>query len=66
MTTLSQINSPKILKKINQDIKKMTFNQIDEIIEKEGQDLRRKFFYLDHTAEVLENYRRIKENEIFN
>lgn len=27
--------------------------------------MRKKFFYLDHTAEVLENYRRIKENEIF-
>lgn len=26
----------------------------------------RKFFYLDHTAEVLENYRRIQENEIYN
>lgn len=25
----------------------------------------KKFFALDHTAEVLENYRRLKENEIF-
>jgi hypothetical protein len=28
--------------------------------------LRQKFFVLDHTAEVLENYRRIQENELFN
>lgn len=27
--------------------------------------MRKKYFYLDHTAEVLENYRRLKENEIF-
>ena len=27
--------------------------------------MRNKFFALDHTAEVLENYRRLKENEIF-
>jgi hypothetical protein len=27
--------------------------------------MRNKFFYLDHTAEVLENYRRIQENQIF-
>lgn len=39
---------------------------VDHIWNTEGQDLRQKFFYLDHTAEVLENYRRIKENEIFN
>lgn len=24
-----------------------------------------KFYYLDHTAEVLENYRKIQENKIF-
>ena len=27
--------------------------------------MRNKFFYLDHTAEVLENYRRFQENTIF-
>mmetsp|Transcript_7117 Transcript_7117/g.11272 ORF Transcript_7117/g.11272 Transcript_7117/m.11272 type:complete len:80 (-) Transcript_7117:931-1170(-) len=27
--------------------------------------MQKKFFYLDHTAEVLENYRRIEENKIF-
>ena len=27
--------------------------------------MRKKFFYLDHTAEVLENYRRMEENQIF-
>ena len=27
--------------------------------------MRKKFFYLDHTAEVLENYRRLQENQIF-
>ena len=38
---------------------------IDDIEESERDDLGRKFFYLDHTAEVLENYRRIEENNIF-
>lgn len=27
--------------------------------------MREKFFYLDHTAEILENYRRLQENKIF-
>ena len=38
---------------------------VDDIWVKEGGDLMKKFFVLDHTAEVLENYRRIKENDIF-
>jgi hypothetical protein len=38
---------------------------VQDIWNKEGGSLRDKFFLLDHTAEVLENYRRIQENEIF-
>ena len=36
-----------------------------DIQQTEYSDLRNKFFFLDHTAEVLENYRRIQENQIF-
>jgi len=39
---------------------------VQDIWDKEGGSLRNKYFLLDHTAEVLENYRRIQENEIFN
>ena len=39
---------------------------VHDIERTEKGDLGRKFFYLDHTAEVLENYRRIQENEIYN
>ena len=38
---------------------------MEDIHRSEFTDMSKKFFYLDHTAEVLENYRRIQENEIF-
>jgi len=38
---------------------------VTDIEREEMGNLSKKFFLLDHTAEVLENYRRIKENEIF-
>ncbi len=50
---------------MNLELNRQATGAIDNIWNTEGQDLRKKFFYLDHTAEVLENYRRVKENEIF-
>lgn len=38
---------------------------VQDIQDTEWYDMSKKFFYLDHTAEVLENYRRLHENEIF-
>jgi hypothetical protein len=38
---------------------------VTDIENSERDSLGRKFFALDHTAEVLENYRKIKENEIY-
>jgi hypothetical protein len=49
----------------NRAIRKTAVGQIHDIELGERDDLGRKFFALDHTAEVLENYRKIKENELF-
>lgn len=38
---------------------------MQDIRDTEWYDMSKKFFYLDHTAEVLENYRRLHENQIF-
>ena len=61
----SPMNNPKVLKAVNQHLKGRVSDSIQDIWDKEGGSLRNKFFMLDHTAEVLENYRRIQENELF-
>ena len=38
---------------------------MDSVYDNDIDRLSEKFFYLDHTAEVLENYRKIQENVIF-
>ena len=50
---------------INKTAKKQALQGIDSVAENDRGHLHEKFYYLDHTAEVLENYRRIQENEIF-
>jgi hypothetical protein len=62
----SNIADPKIMKLTNQALQSQATHVVQDIWEKEGGSLRNKYFILDHTAEVLENYRRIQENEIFN
>jgi hypothetical protein len=64
LMTGQQVN-PKAMKRVNRVVAKQAGGAVDDIWNKEGGSLRDKFFLLDHTAEVLENYRRIKENEIF-
>ena len=64
MSTSPMINA-KVLKNANNELQKQASGAVKDIWDKEGGSLRNKFFLLDHTAEVLENYRRIKENEIF-
>ena len=49
----------------NRELKYELSQDLHDIEFEERDDLGRKFFALDHTAEVLENYRKIKENEIF-
>ncbi len=63
--SMSHSLNPQLLKRANRAASKQVGATVDDIWEKEGGGLRDKFFVLDHTAEVLENYRRIKENEIF-
>lgn len=64
-STSPQLN-PKIMGAMNRAVSKQAGGTVDDIWAKEGGSLRDKFFVLDHTAEVLENYRRIQENELFN
>lgn len=62
----SNVADPKIMKLTNQALQSQATHVVQDIWDKEGGSLRNKYFVLDHTAEVLENYRRIQENEIFN
>jgi hypothetical protein len=62
----SPLLNPKAMKHANAAITQQASGVVQDIWDKEGGSLRNKFFVLDHTAEVLENYRRIQENEIFN
>lgn len=64
LSTNPELNQ-KLMKNMNKTISKQAGGNVADIWEKEGGSLRDKFFLLDHTAEVLENYRRIQENEIF-
>ena len=57
--SMSQSLNPKLMKTANQEMTKQATHVVDDIWEKEGGSLRNKYFLLDHTAEVLENYRRI-------
>lgn len=50
---------------MNRSLQKYARAAVTDIEEKEWFNMREKFFALDHTAEVLENYRRIQENKIF-
>ena len=65
MITSPMLN-PKVMKHTNAAIKQQATGAVTDIWDKESGSLRNKFFILDHTAEVLENYRRVQENEIFN
>ena len=49
----------------NQALRKKASGAVHELERNERAMLGDRFFYLDHTAEVLENYRRIQENKIF-
>lgn len=62
---ISRLTNPKLYSFANQALRKEATNTITDIQRSEASDLSKKFFLLDHTAEVLENYRKIKENEIF-
>ena len=60
-----KLSNPKFYSYANRAIRKQAIYGINDIENIEKDELGRKFFTLDHTAEVLENYRRIKENEIY-
>ena len=62
---ISRLVNPKLYSFANKALRKEASETITAIEERESHDMSKKFFALDHTAEVLENYRRIKENEIF-
>ena len=59
------MNNPEVFHKLNKQMRKQAVHAVTDIQETEYADMRKKFFYLDHTAEVLENYRRLQENQIF-
>ena len=64
---LSQINpyfKPN-KRQFNKYIRKKTIEKINLNEQKDFEDLSAKLFSIDHTAQVLENIRRLKENKIF-
>lgn len=61
----SRLENPKLYSFANKDLRNQTSTALHDLERTEKGDLGRKFFYLDHTAEVLENYRRLQENELF-
>lgn len=61
----SVIANPKAMVKVNKGMAYSALKNMDTVWRGQGRYLKDKFFYLDHTAEVLENYRRIQENDIF-
>jgi hypothetical protein len=61
----SNLSNQKLYAFANKALRKEVVSAVTEIEKEEIGNLSRKFFLLDHTAEVLENYRKIKENEIF-
>ena len=58
-------SNPRFHQFANKGLRRQSVAAIFDIQDQERDTLGRKFFALDHTAEVLENYRRIKENEIY-
>ena len=62
---ISKINNPQAFHRLNRSLHKQTSAAVEDIRVNEYFDMRNKFFALDHTAEVLENYRRIEENNLF-
>ena len=46
-------------------MRKQAQEGVDSVYENDKDRLAEKFYYLDHTAEVLENYRKLQENIIF-
>ena len=61
----SAMNNPKAFYKLNQKLRAQAHGAVKDIQDTEWADMRKKYFYLDHTQEVLENYRRLQENKIF-
>ena len=59
------MNNPLAFHQLNKRLGKQSSNAVTDIQQTEFYDMRQKFFALDHTAEVLENYRRIHENQLF-
>ena len=49
----------------NKVLRKQAQEGVDSVYENDKDHLAEKFYYLDHTAEVLENYRKLQENIIF-
>lgn len=49
----------------NRVLRKQAVQGVDSAYSAEKGRMGEKFYYLDHTAEVLENYRKIQENKIF-
>lgn len=64
--SMSPLLNPRAAALANKAAQTQAGGAVKDIWNTEGGSLRDKFFALDHTAEVLENYRRLKENEIFN
>ena len=61
----SQKNNPEFGSFANKVLRKQATAAVDSIYDDEKQRLGQKFYYLDHTAEVLENYRKMQENKIY-
>ena len=57
--------NPKFTSFANRTLRKQAVEGVNSIQRDEKARLGEKFYYLDHTAEVLENYRKINENKIF-
>lgn len=66
MHNITRITNPEKLRRINNALTTTIKKNVGQLLENEIPSLREKIFLLDHTAEVLENYRKVKENEIFN
>ena len=61
----SPMSNPSFTTFANKMLKKTATKGVDQAINSEKQDMQEKYYFLDHTAEVLENYRKFEENKIF-
>ena len=59
------MNNPEAFRRVNRALQKDARFSVKDIQDNEWYNMREKYFYLDHTAEILENYRRLQENKIF-